>query len=523
MRRLDNENYDLRLNNRTKKMGFLQDLIDDIKYKIFKNRDPELEARIARKDLRERLKNHKYKFIDFENNMITPEFAKYMYKIYIPVDPLLKMLKTDFVDMGGRSFATALIHARITEDQLKMLDEFSKETIQNKIMKSGNANAVFEQTKEKFNQFQKIFTPELSKAINKSYNTLKTFAELTKFDFFMFLKTFDESLPEANPSYKPLFKPKDSKFLIDDLIKVDCALASTDVGKELLDAIIVYKTVKDAKHLDEKKLKNVLLAFKYLKNAEILSDMIKYLSEDMSYQPVVEPYTENITKAFINNIAQQLKSDMDSIVKAMKNNKIEKAKKQLFKDIKMLPMNNYSKEKNTTMAAGGYPTFQYPEIMEALKTFIIEIYEREKKDIINQIIISAEYAAKEKETTLADGFFMLNKVRQKIIEFDKNLDEESEEGKRLRAMLVSKKNNKDLVNNLVLRADEKAEAILKEAIEGMDKLSKQGKEIIEDCDNNTKNAIFNAKSFQGTKNLQMFREIVKDVGLFLSLAKNYIS
>lgn len=508
-------------------MGFIHELIDTFRFHVLNARDKELEERMKLKAMRDRIKKHGHGFIDFKMNAISEKFAIYIFGIYRYADQFMKAIRNDFLEKGGTVYAKQIIESMLTQEQHEMLASFSYESIMNAITKGGDVNAVFDGVKQRFKTFQSIIDRDKTEAINGTFNTLKLLAEVSKFDMYMFLKTFDTTLPESDYNYKPVFTSKDNRYLVDDLVKLDCAVNSVTSTKDLPRIIHEFESYRGLAPMGEKNVKQLCAVIDSLRDTKSLTDMIAYLSGDLAYQPTAATSNENIVSTYINELAKEIKATADRIITALKSDRINKVLSKAFSGVELAKLANYSEEKNTLLASYQCLTFRYVEPMIYLKTFIIERYEQYIKDAVNQILLEAEFVRKERQSLLSDAFYALNGTREAILAVDSALSDNGDEGKRLKTLLLGmkkSKTNQEVINALIGKVDAHVNDVVKKSVRHIMSITEVMTAVSRDIKGSTKKEIFNPTKFvsAGSKIAERLDKTIADAGLFLSLMNHFI-
>ncbi|MEK6795063.1 MAG: DUF5312 family protein [Spirochaetota bacterium] len=508
-------------------MGFISDIIDTFRFHVLNARDKELEERMKLKAMRDRIRKSGHGFIDFKMNAISEKFAIYIYHIYRYSDQFMKALRNDFLEKGGTVYAKQIIEAMLTQEQQELLASFSYENIMNAIVKGGDVNAVFDGVKQRFKTLQTMIDREKTEAINGTFNTLKLLAELSKFDMYMFLKTFDTTLPEGDYNYKPVFTSKDNRYLIDDIVKLDCAVNSMPSAKELPRYIHEFESYRGLPPMGEKNAKHLSSSIDSLRDTKALTDMIAYLSGDLAYTPTAATSTENIVSTYINDLAKDIKATADKIITALKSDRINKVLSKAFAGIELAKLTNYNEEKNSLLSSYQCLTFRFVEPLVYLKTFIIERYEQYIKDAVNQVLLEAEFVRKERQTLLSDAFYALNGTREAILAVDSTLSDNGEEGKRLKTLLLGmkkSKTNQEVINALVGKVDAHVNDVVKKSVRHVMSISEVMTSVLRDIKASTKKEIFNPAKFvgAGSKAIDRLDKTIADTSVFLSLMNHFI-
>lgn len=500
---------------------------DYIKYNLFNIRTPELVEKMRMEEYSDRISKQKYDFVDLKTKALTVTCAKFIFEMYKVIGPLLAPLKEEFIVKDGKQFSYYLIEFSFSSEIKEIYSTLNRDYMLAKIQEGNNPNSVFNEVKNNFVQFKKYISGESGKEINLTFNILKDFAQLSNFDFFLFLRTFCPSFVDGAYSSNPQFKPSSNMQIVDDLVKLDYAISSIVIRKELLSALNVFQQYLGVPAIPEKNIKSFLARVKYLQTPNLLHDIIVYLLKDFTYKCTVSPSNVNIFVNYITDFTNNLKKDMDSIVADIKSSKIAGMRNKMFSGIEILKLSNVNEEKNEQLEKFDCPIFTCVEPLQYIKTFIIEMFDINYKDPLNDMFLGAEFVHKDRNSLGLDAFYILNDAREVIQKFDTTLSPESENFKRLKGWIVSKNKanaNRDLIETMVNKIDAEGNKIILSVYNAVLDLTTIVKNILEDCANGTKIEISNANKIQYLPkfNLDIARDMLNDFDNFIALMKNFI-
>ncbi len=502
-------------------------VFDYIKFNVLQMRTPELIQKMKIKELFNKINSNRYKFVNQKTNALTPDCAQFIYEMYKTLYPILGFLKEEYNSKDQSGIIKYIAEYYFTEEQRYFLESLEKENIKNEISVNGNISRVFGEIKTNFKKLQKSITPEQIKLINSTYNSLKNFSELSAFDFYMFLKFFNASLPEGEFSKTVVFKSSTSIQAVDDLIKLDSSVASVMITTELVDAVRIFQEFRGIPPIPDKTIKALLVKIKNLHKTELLSDVIKYLLKDILYKTIATTVNINVYILYIANLTDNLKSNMESIVRNIKDDKISGARNKVFHGIPMVTFSGLNDEYNGSLEKYELPLIASIEPLQYLQTFIIEIYEKSLQKEINELCVTAEFVDKDKQKANMDAYYYFNVVREKILKLDEMYSSNASDGKRLKLLLSSKSkamSNLAMIESSVNKINEQCNAIIIDAFSAIVDMSTVLKNTIDDVKNNSKKTIKNgAKLVHDDKiNFDIIEQLLPSMDNFIMLMKYFI-
>lgn len=502
-------------------------LFDYIRYNLFNIRTPELVEKMRIEEYAKKISAQKYRFVDIKTKSITSNCAKFIFEIYKIIGHLLPSLKEEFIIKDGKQFSYYLIEASFDKEMKELYSTLNKEYMLEKIKGGENPNNVFGKTKENFVKFKNYLSGENGKEINLTFNLLKDFANISNFDFFLFLRSFCPSFVDGVYNSNPTFKNSANSQVIDDLTKLDDAVNGIIIKKELISALNIFCKYAGLSAISDKNMKALLTRIKYLQTPNLLGDIIIFTLKDFTYKCHVSYSNANIFVNYIADFTKNLKSDMESIIKDIKSSKIASVRNKTFSGIEILKLPNINEDKNSQLEKFDCEIFACVEPLQYIKTFVIEIFDTEYKAPLNDMFLGSEFVRKERSSQGLDAFYTLNDSKEEIREFDSTLGPESDNFKRLKSWLVSKNKanaNRDLIDSMVKKLDAEGNKIVLNVYNAVLDLTTILKNIIEDCSNGTKIEITNAGKVSNLEkfNVAIAREMLGDFENFISLMKNFV-
>ena len=502
-------------------------LFDYIKYSLFNMRTPELVEKMRIQEYAKKVSSQKYKFVDIKTKNVTSNCAKFIFEIYKIIAHLLPALKDEFIIKDGKQFSYYLIEVSFNNEMKEIYATLNKEYMLEKIKAGESPNNVFEKIKENFFKFKNYLGGENGKEINLTFNLLKDFANISNFDFFLFLRSFCPSFVDGVYNSNPVFKNTSNAQVVDDLTKLDDAVNGIIIKKELISALNIFCKYAGLSPIPDKNMKALLTRIKYLQTPELLSDIIIFLLKDFTYKPHVSYSDANIFVNYITDFTKNLKNDMESIVKDIKSSKIASIRNKTFSGIEILKLTNVNEDKNSQLEEYDCEIFTCVEPLQYIKTFVSEIFDMEYKAPLNDMFLGCEFVHKERNSQGLDAFYTLNDSKEEIQMFDSTLSPESDNFKRLRTWLVSKNKanaNRDLIENMVKKIDGEGNKIVLNVYNSVLDLTTILKNIIEDCVNGTKREISNSSKVSNLEkfNVTVARAMLEDFENFISLMKNFV-
>ena len=490
-------------------------------------RTPDLVEKMRIQEYANKISNQKYAFVDLKSKSLTEAFAKYLFEIYKVVGPLINSLREEFIIKDGKHFSYYLIEVSFTDEIKELYATLNKDYMVSKIDSGINPNTVFNEVKNNFVKFKKYVSGENAKEINLTFNILKDFSAIARFDFFLFLRAFCPNFVDGAYNSNPTFKPTSNLQVVDDLIKLDEAIQNIMIKKELVTALNTFCKYSGIPEIPEKNMKALLTRIKYLQTPGVLSNIIIYFLRDFTYKPHSSHSNINIFVNYISDFTKNLKTDMDSIITNIKNNKISSIRNSIFSGIEILKLSNVTEDKNEQLKKFDCEYFTCVEPLQYIKTFVVEIFDMDHKDALNDMFVGLEFTSKDKNSQGLDAFYTLSDATEEIRMFDAVLNPDTDLCKKLMGWILTKNKanaNRDLVDGVVKKIDEDGNKIVLNVYNSMIDITTLLKGVVDDCATGNKTIISNPNK---CSTLQKFsvekgRSILASFEEFISLLKNFV-
>ena len=341
-------------------------VLDYIKYNFFNIRTPSLVEKVRLQEYANRISGSKYHFVDLKTGALTDTLAKFVFDMYKVIGPLLHSLKEEFIIKDGKQFSYYLIEVSFNEEMKNLYLTLNKEYMTEKLNSGEKINDVFNDVKNNFSKFKKFISSDNGREINLTFNLLKDFATISNFDFFLFLRAFCPSFVDGAYNSNPTFKSTSNIQVVDDLIRLDEAVKSIVIRKELASALKIFQKYIGVPEIPENNIKTFLARVKYLQTPNLLSDIIVYLLKDFTYKSSANSSNVNIFVNYITDCTNNLKKDMNEIVSEIKFNKITTMREKTFSGIEIMKMSNINDDKNELLEKYECNTFTCIEPLEYL-------------------------------------------------------------------------------------------------------------------------------------------------------------
>ena len=476
------------------------------------------------KEINRHLKRLKYKFYNFKNDFILPQFAQYLYEIYRNTQNFTKYFDAK---THAQSIKLVLFDLFSTQQQKTIREELEDMKINELIKSSPDKMKAIETIKKNINEYIKSFTPEVVTNINSTYNKISDISNLITFDWQALLHKFDSEIKETNFNYKPEFESIEGKYIMDDLVILNDYIETIDLDKDWKNIYEYIKFVSEDEGLI--KLFNKLIQhFKILKKDSYLSLIIRLIYKDPFFKQKKFPSNLKIVQDYIYNFQMQVKKIVDKAIGDIKKEKLDNLLLEIFHKTTIVRLKHYNERKNELLTKKGVSGFRYIDPLNYIKAFLLDICKGEIKPRIDNVLVRGTWSTNELSSDFSSLLIHYNKLTERVLEFDNSCSEDEHYGKTIRQFAFAVSHDPNAKNNLVkliYRIDAEAEKLIFDSIKVINVSANKIKTLIDDYNSKTPKIIVDFHKLHWDfpqKAAVELTEIYKRLVNFVSLLKYFV-
>ena len=164
--------------------------------------------------------------------------------------------------------------------------------------------------------------------------------------------------------------------------------------------------------------------------------------------------------------------------------------------------------------------------MNYLKTFLIEIIKKDLREYYDLVIVRGMWTTQSLNSQFSDSYNSLLSLSDKITTFDNELAEDGPIGVKIKTLLPKTErdsSSKNIVNRLVIEANEGAYSFIMESMRCIVTIGKIIKPLVDDCVKPKPELVSNWKELQtytDTPIKDLSIDLYKKIYLFTSLEKS---
>lgn len=367
----------------------------------------------------------------YKNKELTPECAFFFFEIYKTVGPARALLE-NANSSNVLKFLT--IETGLSNEQLKLLQSLTESAILSE-QNQTDFESLELKTQQRLSRFIASFDDVQKERANQLYHQVRGFVSLSLFDYYYFLKQFDGNLKELNFINKPNFKKINAIAVLDqlhDFLEVLMNLPLDSNWQEVFKIIEKYKGIKPVNFGEWKKTYDRLRS---LHNSLVLENIIKHTSENPDAKFTMLVPVADIASEYKRKVINEAEKALSIVLKSQKNRKVDILVKQVF-NVQVPPSaTKYYIAKNPLFADTKYKGFIYGSALSYLKSFLIEYFKTELREISNVFLVRATWENPANVKAYSESYHELLEMVDRIIEFDEELKEGEREAMKLKAAI----------------------------------------------------------------------------------------
>ena len=501
------------------KGGFLSNLLAS----LFNSGDADADKRRQLKAIAKKLSKSKFKnFYKYSGNEILPGLGKQFYDIYKAVYPVQVMFNSV---QNQAMLKHKVITYSLPENIRELADSLTEENI-NALAKEIPIEKLSSQASERLSTFSDFFTLEKITEIDNLYKQLSALKTISTYDYYFFLKKFDKSLREGNFSTAPHFEKVNAEYLADDL--KDFTEAVWEFNFEA-DWTNLFKFLKDFKGSEPISLglwKRIVARLQAIRLSGAFEMVIQLASSNPAYIPNIQNSTASIVEPYLDNIKNEVEKAINKLIESAKTAKTNDFATQLFGDIEINQIKNYTDALKATFDRKGLKHFENYQALNYLKTFLIEIIKKDLREYYDLVIVRGMWTTQSLNSQFSDSYNSLLSLSDKITTFDNELAEDGPIGVKIKTLLPKTErdsSSKNIVNRLVIEANESAYSFIMESMRCIVTIGKIIKPLVDDCVKPKPELVSNWKELQtytDTPIKDLSIDLYKKIYLFTSLEKS---
>lgn len=292
-------------------------------------------------------------YYKFSREMVMPDFAALLYKIYGTINPLREFFLANNDDA---SYVPLVVTYYLTAEQQSLLEQFSEERLT-----ASMGSDVFEAVKEHisglFDTLQDSFEPEQLAVINNVYNAVMQLKQFCTVDYFDMLKHFAPSLTEGTFPSQPRFVPVYKNFVAQQIAGFISSLYTVLQVPDWKEAFGFLAKRPGCKMSNPDRYTQLFAELRQLQQKNVFEALGKLVLHDIAFQPQLYLPDTNAVQAYTDTLSQTVAGALENLYSKHRAEQLNLLAAKLFdgKDVPVLQ--NYTEAVSQRYTAEGLPGF----------------------------------------------------------------------------------------------------------------------------------------------------------------------
>jgi predicted transcriptional regulator len=450
------------------------------------------------------------KFYKVKTDEIDVDLGQFLYNIYKLIVPAQTyVMKAASSSQVKNLVMESFLEKKVFEASLQL----TAESIEDRA-KTVTPQQLSEQVKEDMELLFAVFTGDIIRQANDTYNTILRFINFVNFNYYDILKRFDANMPERSPTYQPQFNNVLGERLSEDLKDFMEVAYAMDKSLDWKRVIKILNTYKDAEVMSEDLWYKMLGRLQDVQNSSVFLLIVRLVDKNPVWQVKANIPSEHIAESWLEERRLEAQKAIEKVVNAKKNAAIAVLAKGIFGEKDFSRMKYYTAAANEIYVKKNLEGFTHIGELSYLKGFIIDIFKKDIFDLCNLVLVKGQWKNQQLSHQMSDAVHQLDAIADKIAAFDSSFADSGEYGVRLRVIAAKVDKEKSQVryaNNIFKIVNNTAQNIINSSAQALIILGKYSKTLIDDKQKTPHEFIMNWKEL----------EVSSDVDLSSKLEDSY--
>lgn len=487
--------------------------------------DPERDKRRLLKQLGKSLTKSRQRLYKPNGQQALPGMARVFFDVYQVVGPAQHLLQHAEESSGLRDI---VVESFFTDAQKALKEQFGEERIR-ALADKMEARELASQLKDTLVQFFSSFDAATVKEINDTYNRLRSFVNLARFDYYFVLKKFDSSIQEQNFSAKPKFETLNGDYVSDDLkdfIEIVFAIETSADWEPVFD---VFKAYRGIDMVSRPAWKKLLPSLEGLRKSGVLVAIVQHIDEDPYYKPSPRVSRERIVESYLNRAKTTAEATLQKIGNERRRRRIDELCRAVFGTTAVARTRHYTEKANLVYSKRMLAGFTHTEAINYLKAFLIDYFKKDIREVVRDILlVRGRWSSNIMSQQLSEAFHQVLTISEQIVAFDDGLADEGELGGKLKKamgrIVERDKSSAKQLRQLLDEVNGRARTMIADAGQNLVVMARHLKAVIQDFERDEPEVILNWKQLESmseTPLKQRMVEMYKQIYYFVQLMQVY--
>jgi hypothetical protein len=411
---------------------------------LFASDDPERRKQRQLRDIATDLKRSRTRFYNPTRMSAEPALGRFFWEIYKTLAASQVLLKG--AEVSG-ALKMALVDLNLNEEQSLLRGRLTEKSISERAQKGTDPVALDAEVKRDLKTLMSGIDTDWMNDLDALFNRVLVFLDLIAFDYFYLLRKFDAGLPERDFSYTPRFESIDAANVQGELQDFLEILPNVDPDADWERIMGVLKEHRGMEVAARDSMRRTLQIIRDVQKSGVMLLMVRHLLGNPSWKPMVRIHRERIVEPYLSRLKAEAETTAQKVAHGRRTEKMEELARAVFGSGAVGDkLTNYSEQANPEFAQKMLGGFLYVSALNYLRAFLVQYLPGSIREVVDLLIIKGKWANPQPSNQMSEAFHQLLSVAEKIAQFDVDLAEDGELGRRLK--------------NFALRAERDRKAIV---------------------------------------------------------------
>lgn len=491
---------------------------------IFGSADPEVEKRRLLKAIAKDLSRSKYKFYKFSSEETLIPLAKFFFELYKIIGPAQLLFQNI---QNPNTFKYAVIDFMMSEKQCQIIEMLTEESILERA-KTIPAKELASKINEDLTLLSNEFDLEKIRRIDALYSKLMLFSAFCTFDYYFLLKKFDSNLHERDFNYIPRFEAIRGEYIADDLKDFIAVAWALPLSEDWSDVVSLLRDLKGIEPIAAGVWTKTINKLKDLQSSQIFEKTIQLITHDPSYTPVFTSKQERIFEPYFEKLKTQAELTIKKVEQEKTNSKAENLLQNIFGTTVVLRLKNYTESANIAFDKKRIPGYKHHLALNFMKAFLVDYLKKNIREFTDLILVRGKWVTAALSGQMSESYQTLLSISDQITEFDTMLSDESEQGLKIKNILIKADRDKEaarILRSILKDTNDKAIFLVTSGAQNLVIFARTVKSLLEDREKPQPQMLINWKEldrFVDKPIRETGIEIYKMIHQFIMLIQLYL-
>ena len=474
---------------------------------------------LLRQIAREISQNKYAKFYRVKQSEVDPALGQYFYNLYRSIYPLQVFLSDPVMEA---KIKRVTLESFLDKNTLAIIKRLTPEAIAER-----KKNAGAELSKQLEADLSSLIggfdSPRINTA-DKCYNLIASMKSFVFFDFYSLLGKFDPDIKKGDFLSVPKLAAVEGEIIMPDIADFMSILPPFSPGDDWKIVFEILKYCKGGTDIIPLAQWNaILLSINDIKQSNILDLIGKLVNNNPIWESKSVIPDETLSGSWLEEKRGEVRGIINEINGNQRDAQINALEKEIFGLVETVRLHFYTREKGRVLEDKELESYTYAPALNHLLVFIQDFISKELHELCDILLIRGQWTNNSSSRQMSDGFHDVMEIEGEIKNLDETLDDDGNDGTRLRAALLRVDRDKTqarYIKSIISGVNEEALNMINRATPSLIVVGKHLKLLMEDCEKKPFELIMNWKELAQFSKVLLSQRITaayKKINYFVQL------